>query len=553
MKPGVRPPAMSLALAFCAILPAMAAAASGGPNRDTVLATVNGEPVPLHRVRAARGEATAPGEASKTLERMIGVELAVQEGYRMGLDETLEVRDQMGVFERDTLRDGLFAGRLQGLQPDPKQVEAMQKAMTREVRIRSAAFSSREDAERLVSRAARGEDFDRAAAEIGEGGKGKVDPGEGFILMADLLPAVQAAVAPLAAGGVSRVYPIDDRFAVTRLLESRPHPDPDARARAEAEVVRRLQADAIARYAAELRKKYAKVDEALFAALDFDAPKPGFESYLADGRTLVTIAGGEPIMVRDLADAVRKRLFHGADRAAEKSRLNRKKAEVLDDLIAKKVVLKEAVARGLDRRPEYLALRLETEREFVFGAFIAKVIEPEVKITDTEVAAWYQAHRGELTGPDMVRLEGIAFGSRKDAEAAFGKLRAGADPAWMKVNAPGRLDPASHPELLGFPATPVMVSDLPAGLRQALANAASGEYRLYTAPDATYVILVREQLPGRPMSLESVQSRIRGKLMGEKRQKVFDDYVTKLRKAAEVRTLVTPDQLEKLLASVPAS
>ena len=546
----IRAVAVRALVACAAILPV----AAGGPggSSDPVLATVNGEPVPLSRVRGGEGAELPAGEAQKALDRMIGVELVIQEGYRMGLEETLEVRDQMGIFERDTLRDGLFATRVGKLRPDPKQVESMAKAMVVEVRIRSAVFPSRADADLLVTRAARGDDFDAAAKEIAADRKGSVDPGEGFIRMSELLQSVQSAVGSLEPGQVSAPYMIGEQFAVSRLVERRPAPDPDARAKAEAEVLRRMQGEDLAKYAEELKGKYAKVDEPLYATLDFDAEAPGFESYLKDRRPLVTISGAEPIQVHDLADAVRKRLFHGAEKAAEKGRLNRKKHEVLDDLIVKRVILREARAQGLDRKPEYLAVRAEEERRLVFGAFVAKVIEPDVKVTDAEIREYYEAHRKELTGPDMARLESMAFGSRNDAEAALAKLRAGADLEWVRANAPGRLDPKANPGLLAFPAAPVITGDLPPELRQALASARSGEYRLYTASGVTYVILMEDSLPGRTLPLESAEGRIRARLTGEKRQKTFDTYIATLREASEVKLLVTPEQLQRLVAAPPA-
>jgi peptidyl-prolyl cis-trans isomerase C len=536
-------------LVICAsALPAVAASPGGSTN--PVLATVNGEPVRLSRIRGSDGALPSAAEAGKVLERMIGVELAIQEGYRMGLETSLEVRDQMGIFERDTLRDGLFAGRIAALKPDPKEVDSMAKAMTVEVRIRSAAFVAKTDADQLVARTARGEDFDAAAGQLAASGKGRVDPGEGFMRMSEFLPSVQAAIAPLAPGRVSAVYKIGDRFAVSRLVERRPAPDPDARARAEQELLHRIQTEAMVKYVEELKKKYAKVDEARYATLDFEAEKPGFDSYLKDNRSIVTIAGDEPITVHHLADAVRKRLFHGADRAAEARHLNRKKDEVLEDLIAKRVVLREAHAQGLHKKPEYLALRDEEERKLVFGAFVAKVIEPDVKVSDVEIRLQYEAHRKELTGPGKPRLESIAFGSRKDAETALAKLRAGADLAWMRNNATGRLDPIANPGLLAFPADPVNLPDLPEDLRRALDKAATGEYRLYGAADGiSYVILVRELLPGKTMPLDEATGPIRAKLTGEKRQKAFDDYIAALRGKSAVRILVTPEQLAKLVSS----
>lgn len=548
MKPLVPVPAVAAGMLWLCATGSLAAATPAA--KDPVLATVNGEPVPLSRLRPGGGESSpAPDDPMKLLDRLIHVELVVQEGYRMGLEETLEVRDQLGIFERDTLRDGLFASRVGAVKAGPKEVDAMARDMTTEVRLRSAVFKAKADADRLVARASGGGDFDAAAAEIAADGRGNVDPGEGFIKASELLPEVRAAVLPLSPGRVSPVYRIGAQYAVTRLVERRSAPDPDARAKAEVEVLRRAQIAAITSYVTELKTKYAKADEALVRSIDFNAERPGFDSYLADRRPLVTISGEEPITVADLADAVRKRLFHGADRAAEMGRLDRKKDEVLDDLIGKRVVMKEARARGLDKKPEYLALREEVERELVFGAFVAKVIEPEVKVTDAEIGKYYDAHRADFTAPDMARLESLAFGNRKDAEAALAKLRSGAELAWMRANAPGRLDPATHPELLRFPAAPVTLGDLPDELRKALAEAQSNEYRLYGASDgSTHVILVREVLKGRTLPLESAEGRIRAHLTAEKRQKTFDEYAAKLRKASDVKVLVTSDELKRLVA-----
>jgi parvulin-like peptidyl-prolyl isomerase len=535
-----------------ALLMQPAVAAPSAATGDRVLATVNGEPIPIRRLMEANAASPNTKDASALLDRLVSVELVIQEAYRMGLENTLEVRDQLGIFERDALRDGLFAERVERIKPDAKQVEAMVEAMSVEVRIRSAVFPSKTDAERLRSRALKGDDYDAAAKELAANGKGSVDPGEGFIQVSGLLPAVQAAIAALEPGRVSAVYGIGDRFAVTKLLERRPVFDPDVRAKAAEEVRNRAVIEAINAFGEELKAKYAKVDEKLYATLDFDADEPGFDVFLKDARVLVTISGSDPITVGDLADAVRKRLFHGPEKAAEKGRLNRKKAEVLEDLVVKRVVLKEARLKGLDKKPDYLALREDAERELVFGSFVSRVIEPAAKVTDEDVRAFYESHRKDFTAPDMVRLDGMGFSSTTSAEAALAKLRSGADLNWMRANAPGRIDPKSYPDALVFQTSPVIVTDLPEGLRQSIARAGSGEYRLYEGDKGvTYVVQVREAMPGRTRPLEDVEDRIRGRLAGEKRQKAFDAYTARLRTASDVKILVDAGELARLLPPRP--
>lgn len=524
------------------------ASAASAPD-DKVLATVNGEPIRLESLRASL--AAGPSDPAKILDRLINVELILQEASRMGLAETLEVKDQLGIFERDTLRDGLFAKRLSGVKPTPAEVDALAKAMTTEVRMRSAMFKNRADAAKLSERAGKGEDFDAVAEQLTGGGKGTIDPGEGFIKVAELRPEVQGAITRLSPGAVSPPYAIEDRFAVTKLVDRKSVADPEARSKAEVEALKRAQTKVMIAYVDELKAKYAKVDDAALKAADFDAPTPGFDAYLTDKRPIVAIQGEAPITAADLAGAVRKRLFHGAEQAAEKGRLNQKKVEVLDDLVSKRVVMKEARRLGLDRTPEYLAVKSKVEEELVFGAFVAKVLEPETKATNDEIRRYYEAHKKEYTGPDMVRLDSLAFADRASAEAAFRKLRAGADLTWMRANAAGRLDPAAVPEDLRVPPAPLMLGGIPEDIRKALEGAKSGEYRLYASPRGTsLVLLVRENLSGQAKPLEDVSGEIRRKLAGDKRQKAFDDYAATLRKASEVKVLVTPAELKAMTGDV---
>lgn len=532
------------------IVPAPAAPGPAIPD-SRVAATVNGVAIRVGDLRVDVAESGST-DAAGALERRINALLVQQEADRMGLRDAIEVKDQLGIFERDTLRDGVFGARVAALRPEPKEIDDLQRAMTTEVRMRSALFKSEADATRLAERAAKGEDFDAAARELTAGGKGQVDPGEGFIKLSEVRPEVAAAVEALAPGKTSGVYTIENQFAVTRLNERRRVENPEARAEAEQEALKRKQLREIGKLVDELRKKYATVDDKLVAAVDFEAGQPGLEGFLKDTRPLAKISGEAPITVADVADAVRKRLFHGAD-AAGQGRLNRKKLDVLDDLITKRVVLKEARRLGLDKKPEYVALRKRYEDELIFGAFIGKAINPGIKTSDEEARRWYDAHKKELTAPDRVRLESAAFGDRKSGEEALAKLRSGADLAWMRTNAPGRVDPASSPGAVEIPVAVVSLSELPDGLRQAVSGAKAGEYRLFPAPNGpVYVVRVRDLIVGTARPFDEVEAAVKAKVSGEKRKQAFDEYVAKLRAASEVKVSLTPDELRSIGSAVKA-
>jgi parvulin-like peptidyl-prolyl isomerase len=482
------------------------------------------------------------------------VTLIVQEADRMGLDDSLEVRDQLGVFERDTLRDGLFATRVGSMKPDPKAVADLERAMATEVQMRSILMPKESDAKSLAAAAAGGADFEAAMKEAAAKNQGRIDEGEGFIKTSELKPEVVAILAKLKPGQVSAPYAMGGQFAVTRLTDRKIVQDPEIHAQAEAEALRRAQTAAISALVDELRTKYATVDRKLLDSVDFDAKEPGLDALVKDGRPVATIAGDAPITVGDVAGSLRKRLFHGTESAGGRGKLNRRKEEILDDLIAKRVVMKEAKRLGLDTKPAYLAVRDEERKELMFAAFVSKVLATDVSVSDDEVAAYYKAHKKEFTEPEMVRLDAVAFDSRPSAEAALAKLRAGADVAWMRGNAGGRLDAAAVPEEARIPATPVLREDLPATLRDALAGARPGEFRLYVpASGSPWVVQLRDVFEGKTQPLADVSGGIKAKLAGQKRQDAFEAYAKKLRAASEVKLFVTESELKALIGDKRAA
>ena len=512
---------------------------------DRRLATVNGDAITLHQLASDLDGASDP-DPWHALDRRIKLTLVVQEADRMGLDDALEVKDQLGVFERDTLRDGLFATRIASIKPDPKAVATMERAMATEVRMKSILMPKEDDAKELAG----AKDFEAAIKEAVAKDRGQLEEGDEFIKSSELKPEVIAVLAKLQPGQVSAPYAMGDKFAVTRLVERRVVNDPGLHQQAEAEVAKRAQTATISAYVDELRAKYAKVDQKTLQGVDFDAKEPGFEALLKDQRAVATIEGEAPVTIAEIAGALRKRLFHGTENAGGRGKLNRRKSEILDDLIAKRVVVKEAKRLGLDKKPAYLALLEEKRRELLFGAFVGKVLGADVKVADAEIQAYYTSHKKEFTEPEMIRLDAVAFDTRPSAEAALAKLRAGADVAWMKGNATGRLDPAAVPEEARIPATPVMRDELPPPLKEALAGAHAGEFRLVAPPTGPpTVVLVRELYAGNTQPLADAAGGIRGKLTGEKRQAAFEAYVAKLRAASQVKMLVTEAELKELFHS----
>lgn len=523
-----------------------------------VLARINGEPLTLEefeRALAGLHAGTADNilrpmpHPSQLLDRLINAKLVLQEARNIGLDELPEVRSAEKAFEEDTLRGMLYGYHVRNiLKPDPKEVEKRYRESVKEVKAISVLFDKEEDAKRMEADVRTGGKFEELAEKMisGKVAQGSVE-GQ-YLKFRSLSPDVAKAVSLLKKGEVSPLIPIGKQFTLLKLEDFRYPEDKAARERAEKEALQEKKVSSLKKYTEGLRKKYVKVDRKLFDGIDYEAAEPGFEKLREDQRVVARVKGEKPVTVGDLTTSLEKKFFHGADRAAEEKKINRKKDAVLEEILNKRVSLLEAKKQKLERT-EYFKVKAQENRNGVlFGAFVQKVIAPDVKVGDEELNEFYQAHIGDYTYPEMVRIDGLLFSDRKTSEEAIEKLRKGADFQWLRTNAEAQVDPAKGENLLDFKAQLLDASTLPEGVRKAISGAAPGEYRLYADPgNAYYVLALRERIPSRPIPLESLKGVMEKKVFSEKLERVLRDWEEKLRKASDVKIYATGKKLDRIV------
>ena len=523
------------------------------------LAVVNGEPITLDdflrqldRVHSEVGEEAHAEKQDPTalLERLVDVELIVQEARAIGLDEVPKIRQALDAHRRQTLRSVLLAAHARKLPgPDPKEVERLYQDAVRQYGVTSILVEDETLATEFGDALARGDDFDATVAAWVADGKATGAGGEGpqYVASGELSAAVVSALSRMAVGEVSPPIPLGRKVAFVKLHGIRDPEDPQARERALDEATTQNTARLVKKYLEDLRDRHATVDEDVLASLDFEAPDPGFDALLVDPRVVAKV-GEEPVTVGMLAEELRQRFFHGVGGAAAKGKVNAKVPEVLDQMLIERAALEEARRLKLDTASDYEARVDEYVAGVLFGAFVEKVVEPDVRPSDEVLRAYFERHTGEYSGPEMVRLDSLVFAKREDAERTLDGLRKGADIQWMRANASGQVPSSSNGAADQEPGAAVPIPDLPDGVRQAVAGAGTGEARLYADPDGTYRILfVRQIVPARPMSFEDAREQVAAAVFREQRREAVADWTAKLRAASEIEVLVTGEELQSLL------
>jgi parvulin-like peptidyl-prolyl isomerase len=427
-------------------------------------------------------------------------------------------------------------------------VEKRYREAVKEVKVTSVLFEREEDGKRLEAEVRAGGDFGELAQRMITAGEAKGSLDGQYLKFELLSPEVAKTVSTMKKGEVSPLIRIGKQFSLLKLEDIRYPKDKAARAQAEKDALQAKKVAALKTYTEGLRKKYVTIDRKLFDGLDYESSEPGFEKLLADDRTLAKVKGEKPVTVADLTKALEKKFFHGADRAAERKKLNPKKDPVLEEILNRRVTIKEAKKQKLDRTEFYKTKTEEYRDGILFGAFVQKVIAPDVKVDEEELKSYYQAHIAEYTFPEMVRIDGLVFSDRKDAEEAVEKLRKGADFQWLRANADGQVEAGKGKNLLEFGGQMLDATTLPEEVLKAISGASPGDYRLYADPgNAYYVLDIRERVPARPMPFESVKGVMEKKVYAEKRQSVLRDWEEKLRKASDVKIYATGGKLDRIV------
>ncbi len=502
------------------------------------VATVNDELITLSEFN----QELAGVEGEKKLDllrRLINSRLIIQEARRMGLDELKEVKDRADVFAKVTLRDELIEKRARNIKPDEKEVEKVYRESIKEFKVKSILFEKEEDAKQMEGLLKGGKGFDETISEFLIAKKAKASEEGSFLKNKELLPEIAVAVSKMKVGSISPVIRIKSGYTIFKLEDIRFPENPEIKEKVKLDLLLKKQRNTLSEYYKNLKAKYAKVNEGLLKSLDFEAKEPGFEKLLKDKRGLVEIKGEKPISVGEFADYMRQQLFHGVERAAESKRLNKRKAQTLDEMLEKRIFRKEALRLGLDKTESYRNKVTENENSLLFGAFVAKAIAPDIKLKEEELKAYYDQHIKEFTYPEMMKIRSLVFLKRDDAEKTIESLRKGTDFQWLKANAEGQVDQNTK-GVLNFDGGLLTTRDLPEGVQKAVTGAKTGDPRLFVSlENYFYVLFVQEVIPPKPQPYEEGRERIARIIYNEKLTKAVEEYADKLRAVSDVKIYLT--------------
>jgi hypothetical protein len=469
------------------------------------------------------------------LQRMINARLIVQEAKRIGLNDLPEVREEVKKYSQNALRTLLMKQAVKDVKPDEKLADNLYKKAVREWKFASVMFPKEEDAKQMEEKVKEGGNFDELVSKAVSAHKAKVGTDKEYLNGNDVLTPIGDELLTMETGSVSPVITVPGGYAIVKLVDARLQESPEKKEWAVQEALRIGKSKASQEYIENLKKNLVTTDTKLLDSIDLGTSIEEFDKLLKDERVIAVIGGDEKIKVSDLAGAVKQTYYHGVEKAIGTKDLKIKKYEVLDRLVEKQVLMKEALNKGIDKTYDYAVLVDTYENSLVFGMFIQKVVLPDVKVMETEVKTYYEDHRSDYTSPEMMKLDSVIFKNRDDAEEAMKRLRAGDQLSWIRANAGGQVEKDAE-GLLEMNGNVLATSDLNEGLKAALAGASDGNFRLYESPEGYfYVIAVMAVYPPKTEDYQSVREKIARQLFNDHVRAGLSDWIEKLKSAATVK------------------
>ena len=495
------------------------------------VASVNDDPISLEELDRAvaashaaqpKGKKAGHIDFSDIMQRLINTRLIVLEAKNMGLDELPEIKDALDAYSKQALRELLLEDYVKDTTADENVVEERYKAMVKEFKLKSLRLKTEDAAKQVQTQLKAGVSFDDVLQKALDWGFGEADNQAEYVKIRDLTLPVAQLAARMEIGEVSPVLSVGKKGFVVFKIEDIRYPaeeNPEAKAMARRQALNQKKVEAARQYYNELKKKYVELDQALLDRLDYESEKPGFEKLSADKRVLARIKGEKPITVSELSAAVEAKFYHGVQLAAQNKRINNKKNDMLEEMLQKRLLLKEALIQGLDKTDQYRQKVAEYESSLLFDEFIRKVVAPDIKLELKDLKTYYDQNTEKYTSPRLMRIKSLVFARRSDAVEAIDKLKQGTDFNWLGSNAAGQVDPNTS-GILKFDSSLITENSLPEKVQKAVSGVKTGDFRLYESPLGWYYVLyIYQVVPAQLQPFEEVRQEIA--------KNVFDDKLKK--------------------------
>ncbi|MEO0079584.1 MAG: peptidyl-prolyl cis-trans isomerase [candidate division WOR-3 bacterium] len=362
-------------------------------NGRGVVALVNGIPITLAELERQMPQTVPAQEEStirrKTLEELIAKELFVQEAERQGLDSAIGY--QLELEKKALVMRELFRTIAQQVRPVSElELKRDYELLKTEDRCQVIVVPDRTQAQRLIAELEMGVPFESLAVRHSIH-PSRVEGGDmGYTPELYIDEPLRSAVIALTPGAWTQPILYDSNYAIIRLIDRRPADPPpppfsELKQRLAEQLKLTRQRQAAANYMAELRRRLEFNPEGLRVFY-----KPVDSITESEKEIWVAIRDGRQYVKVGRLLHIGRRFPPYLDTAIRSYAIRR--------AIEEDIAYEDGLNRGLDKAPRVRAELAETRRRLLYDKFYEREVASQVTVSDSEVAAYYEAHRDRFLG-----------------------------------------------------------------------------------------------------------------------------------------------------------
>jgi peptidyl-prolyl cis-trans isomerase C len=254
--------------------------------------------------------------------------------------------------------------------------------------------------------------------------------------------------------------------------------------------------------------------------------------------------GSEEITLGDFAAALEH--MDQFDRLRYQSAERRK--ELLDEMITVKLLAKEATDKGYDKDP----LAQQEMRAILRDSMLAearKNAPTPADVPESDVRAWFEAHRAEYKDPERRRVSVVVLRDEPTARDTLATAKKSVGPTqWGEIVRAKSIDPQARANvpvdlagdmgIVSPPADPRGENTrVPAEVRAAafeIADIGGVADKVVAAQNKFYVVRLTQKIPPHERKYEEAERSIRVKLAQDKLRAKEDELIADLRKTVKV-------------------
>jgi peptidyl-prolyl cis-trans isomerase C len=218
--------------------------------------------------------------------------------------------------------------------------------------------------------------------------------------------------------------------------------------------------------------------------------------------------------------------------------------QLLDGMITRDLLMREAVRRGIDRRPDVQEKLAQARRSIVLEALLREVTE-KAAFDEVALRKQYNDNAAAFHVGERVRVKHILFKDKAKAEAFAAKAKSGApfEGLMKAANAEGGTSAD-----LGFIEKDSFVKEFEAAAFAAAPGTVVGPVK---TTYGFHVIRVEEKRPAGTRSFEEVKKQLGGEMREQVQREAFEKLVNRLKKDGKVRLMIKESDLPE--AKAPAA